>query len=71
MGYGSTAGYKHWIVKNSWGTSWEQKEYILMQRLGAANMMASYPIKTEPNPGLADALTPHLRADQEASWASS
>jgi hypothetical protein len=49
-----------------------------MQCLGAANksgmcgvnMMASYPIKTGPNPGLADALTPHLPADQEAGWAS-
>jgi xylem cysteine proteinase len=79
VGYGTTAGYKHWIVKNSWGTSWGQKGYILMQRLGSVkksglcgiNMMASYPIKTGPNPGSADALTPHLRADQEASWASS
>lgn len=50
VGYGDLSGKKYIRVKNSWGASWGEKGYILIERTGdgkgkcGINMAASFPL---------------------------
>ncbi|CAA7022747.1 unnamed protein product [Microthlaspi erraticum] len=57
VGYGSQNGVDYWILKNSWGKRWGMDGFMHMQRntgnsegVCGINMLASYPVKTHPNP---------------------
>ncbi|KAK4481416.1 hypothetical protein RD792_012306 [Penstemon davidsonii] len=57
VGYDSKDGKDYWIVKNSWGKYWGMNGYMHILRnsgneegVCGINMLASYPIKTSPNP---------------------
>jgi len=63
VGYGELAGKKYWKVKNSWGATWGQEGFILLQRgkggSGECGILqdASYPV-VGGSPGPAPGPTP-------------
>ncbi|CAM0912126.1 unnamed protein product [Alopecurus aequalis] len=68
VGYGATVdGTQYWIVKNSWGEEWGERGYIRIKRnvedkrgLCGIAQVASYPVKTSPNPKQGDVIHDEL-----------
>ncbi len=60
VGYGTLNGKKHYLVKNSWSTSWGQSGYIYMSRNAGNNCgIASYAVYP---------IVPAQKIHQEKHW---